>query len=39
MKICENTRGAIASVFHAGLMRADEGIEAAEKANHDLWCY
>jgi len=32
IKICENTRGPIASVFHAGLLRADEGIEAAEKA-------
>ncbi len=32
MKLCENTRGAIASVFHAGLLRADEGVEAAEKA-------
>lgn len=32
MKVCENTRGSIASVFHAGLLRADEGIEAAEKA-------
>jgi biopolymer transport protein ExbB len=32
MKVCENTRGSIASVFHAGLLRADEGIDAAEKA-------
>lgn len=32
IKLCENTRGAIASVFHAGLLRADEGIEASEKA-------
>ena len=32
MKLCENTKGSIASVFHAGLLRADEGIEAAEKA-------
>ncbi len=32
MKYCENTKGSIASVFHAGLLRADEGIEAAEKA-------
>ncbi len=32
MKVCENSRGSIASVFHAGLLRADEGIEAAEKA-------
>jgi len=32
MKLCENTRGSIASVFHAGLLRADEGVEASEKA-------
>ncbi len=32
IKVCENSRGSIASVFHAGLLRADEGIEAAEKA-------
>lgn len=32
IKLCENTRGSIASVFHAGLVRADEGIEASEKA-------
>ncbi len=32
MKVCENTRGSIASVFHAGLLRADEGVESAEKA-------
>ena len=32
MNLCENTRGSIASVFHAGLLRADEGVEAAEKA-------
>lgn len=32
MKVCENTRGPVAAVFHAGLLRADEGVEAAEKA-------
>jgi biopolymer transport protein ExbB len=32
IKLCENTRGSIASVFHAGLIRADEGVDAAEKA-------
>lgn len=32
IKVCENTKGSIASVFHAGLLRADEGVEAAEKA-------
>ncbi len=31
-KVCENTRGPIASVFYAGLLRADEGLDAAEKA-------
>ncbi|MFH0733926.1 MAG: MotA/TolQ/ExbB proton channel family protein [bacterium] len=30
--VCQNTRGSIASVFHAGLLRANEGIDAAEKA-------
>ncbi|MDH7604423.1 MAG: MotA/TolQ/ExbB proton channel family protein [Melioribacter sp.] len=32
IKLCENTRGSIASVFHAGLLRANEGLDAAEKA-------
>jgi biopolymer transport protein ExbB len=31
-ELCARTRGPVASVFQAGLMRADEGIEAAEKA-------
>jgi biopolymer transport protein ExbB len=31
-EVCANTRGPIASVFHAGLLRADEGLDAAEKA-------
>lgn len=31
-ELCANTRGPVASVFHAGLLRIDEGIEAAEKA-------
>ena len=31
-ELCSTTRGPVASVFQAGLMRADEGIEAAEKA-------
>lgn len=31
-ELCARTRGPIASVFQAGLMRADEGIDAAEKA-------
>jgi len=32
IEVCENTRGPVASVFHAGLLRADRGIEAVEKA-------
>jgi len=32
IEVCENTRGPIASIFHAGLMRANRGIEHAEKA-------
>lgn len=32
MELCANTRGPVASVFHAGLLRADEGLDAAEKA-------
>ncbi|ACY48605.1 MotA/TolQ/ExbB proton channel family protein [Rhodothermus marinus] len=31
-EICAKTRGPVASVFQAGLLRADEGIEAVEKA-------
>ncbi|MEX0720415.1 MAG: MotA/TolQ/ExbB proton channel family protein [Balneolaceae bacterium] len=31
-ELCSQTRGPVASVFQAGLMRADEGIDAAEKA-------
>jgi len=31
-ELCAQTRGPIASVFQAGLMRADDGVEAAEKA-------
>jgi biopolymer transport protein ExbB len=32
LDVCQNHRGAIASVFQAGLLRAEEGIESAEKA-------
>lgn len=32
LEVCSNSRGSIASVFQAGLLRADEGIDAAEKA-------
>ena len=31
-EVCAETRGPVASVFQAGLMRVDEGIDAAEKA-------
>ena len=31
-ELCAQTRGPVASVFQAGLMRSDEGIDAAEKA-------
>jgi len=31
-EVCENTRGPVASIFHAGLVRADHGIEQVEKA-------
>lgn len=32
IEVCENTRGPVASIFHAGLLRADRGIEHVEKA-------
>lgn len=31
-ELCSQTRGPVASVFQAGLLRADEGLDAAEKA-------
>lgn len=31
-EVCANTRGPVASVFQAGLLRHDEGIDAVEKA-------
>lgn len=31
-EICINTRGPVASIFYAGLLRADEGVDSAEKA-------
>jgi biopolymer transport protein ExbB len=31
-EVCENTRGPIASIFHAGLSRFDKGIEQVEKS-------
>ena len=30
--VCADTRGPVASVFQAGLLRANEGIDAVEKA-------
>lgn len=32
LELCENTRGPVASIFHAGLMRAQEGIDYVEKS-------
>jgi biopolymer transport protein ExbB len=32
IEVCANTRGPIASIFHAGLLRAHLGIEHVEKA-------
>jgi biopolymer transport protein ExbB len=31
-EVCENTRGPVASVFHAGLSRIGQGIEQVEKS-------
>ena len=31
-KICEQTKGPVAAVAHAGLLKADQGIEAVEKS-------
>lgn len=31
-EVCINTRGPIASIFYAGLLRANEGVDSAEKA-------
>ena len=32
MEVCANTRGPVASIFHAGLMRANRGLDHVEKA-------
>ncbi|MBC8204895.1 MotA/TolQ/ExbB proton channel family protein [bacterium] len=32
MEICSKTRGPVASILHAGLLRANRGIDAVEKA-------
>jgi biopolymer transport protein ExbB len=31
-EVCANTRGPVAAIFHAGLMRVDRGLEHVEKA-------
>lgn len=31
-EVCSNTRGPIASIFHAGLLRSDKGIDHVEKS-------
>lgn len=32
LDLCSNTRGPVANVLHAGLLKADKGIESVEKA-------
>jgi len=32
IEVCQKTRGPVASIFHAGLLRADRGAEHVEKA-------
>mgnify|MGYP002641723715 FL=1 len=32
LDVCSSTRGPVASIFHAGLMRADRGVDHVEKA-------
>lgn len=32
LDICENTRGPVAAIIHAGLLKVDKGVEAVEKA-------
>ncbi|MBN1480060.1 MotA/TolQ/ExbB proton channel family protein [candidate division KSB1 bacterium] len=32
LEVCSSTRGPVASIFHAGLMRAERGVEHVEKA-------
>jgi biopolymer transport protein ExbB len=31
VKLCENTRGPVATILHRGLLKADQGVEAVEK--------
>lgn len=32
LEVCSKTRGPVAAIFHAGLLRSSQGVEAAEKA-------
>ncbi|RLD59217.1 MAG: MotA/TolQ/ExbB proton channel family protein [Bacteroidetes bacterium] len=32
IEVCENTRGPVASIIHAGLLKTDKGVEAVEKS-------
>lgn len=32
VEVCQKTKGPVAAIFHAGLLRADRGAEAVEKA-------
>lgn len=32
LKVCEDTKGPVASIFHAGISRIERGIEVAEKS-------
>jgi len=32
IEVCANQKGSVAAIFHAGLMRADKGIEQVEKS-------
>jgi biopolymer transport protein ExbB len=32
VEVCQKTKGPVASIFHAGLLRADRGAESVEKA-------
>ncbi len=32
VEVCANQRGSVASIFHAGLMRAEKGVDQVEKA-------
>ncbi|MCD6169274.1 MAG: MotA/TolQ/ExbB proton channel family protein [Candidatus Latescibacteria bacterium] len=35
VELCANTRGPVASIFHAALLKADQGLERMEKAIED----